>query len=57
MTIPDDMFGRALTLVVVEVELDDEGAVKTANALTGPKPVAVYAEVNVKRWRFAPNHL
>jgi hypothetical protein len=55
MTIPDDMFGRALTLVVVEVELDDTGAVKTANAVSGPKPVAVFATLNVKRWRFAPN--
>jgi hypothetical protein len=55
MTIPDDMFGRALVLVVVEVELDDTGAVKTANAVSGPKPVAIYAELNVKRWRFAPN--
>lgn len=54
MTIPDDMFGQALTLVVVEVELDDTGAVKTANAVSGRKAVAVHAELNVKRWRFAP---
>jgi len=56
MTMPLDMWGHdGLTLVVVEIELDDQGAVKTAQALSGPRLVAGDAELNVKRWRFAPN--
>jgi len=55
MTMPLFMWGRELTLVVVEIELDDEGAVKTAQALSGPRLVADDAVLNVKRWRFAPN--
>lgn len=55
MTLPLFMLGRGLTLVVVEVELDDDGAVKVAHALSGPRSVSGDAVFNVKRWRFAPN--
>ena len=42
-------------IVVVRVQLDDEGRVTTATAISGPKALISGSIANAGKWRFQPN--
>ena len=42
-------------VVIIEVRLDEHGAVTSASPLSGPSLLAVGALEAVKKWRFAPS--